>query len=204
MSQTHAVSCLCRSLCDPSLFSVASARRYRGEVRSVSSDHYLVHFIDWGNSERVSPTAVAPLPSGLDAAPPQAVLAALPWRPAGADGAWSDAQWVGLRALDGVPLTASLVGTEPAVSVALFNADGKSMLSVMGDGARTGQPAVQADGEDGDMTLPPQPEVGAVSGRGRSRVTDDPGSDGRCCRISHSVRLCPFVSHCVCMGRNFI
>ena len=129
--------------------------RYRGEVRVAADTHYVIYFIDWGNCEHVPPAAVAPLPAGLEQVPPQAVLAALPWRPAGAGGDWSGAQWEGLRALDGVALTASVVGTEPTVSVALFNLDGKSVLSVMGGGARTA-----ADGEE-EWIVPPLAEASA-------------------------------------------
>ena len=107
-------------------------------MRAVSASHHTVHFIDWGNTEGVPLSSIAALPAALADIPPQAVLAALPWRPAGPDGSWSARQWEGLRALDGQPLTASVVGTEPTVSVALFNSDGKSVLSVM-DGGRAEQ-----------------------------------------------------------------
>ena len=101
---------------------------------------------------------MAALPSRLDDIPPQAVLAALPWRPADPGGTWSLGQWHGLRALDGQPLTASVVGTEPTVRVALFNEDGKSVLSVMGE---VGKAALKPR-EEMEVTLPPQAQVGDI------------------------------------------
>ncbi|KAF0288972.1 Tudor domain-containing protein 1 [Amphibalanus amphitrite] len=133
-------------------------RWYRGDVRTVEDSHYVIHFIDWGNSERVPPTGVTQLPASLQDVPPQAVLAVLPWRPAGPGGDWSDAQWEGLAALNGQPLTASVTGTEPSVRVALFNADGKSVLSVMADSVRTaGGPETQTQTQE--WTVPPQVEL---------------------------------------------
>ncbi|KAF0301885.1 Tudor domain-containing protein 1 [Amphibalanus amphitrite] len=102
---------------------------YRGEVVSFSGGQYQIHFVDWGNTERLSASEVLPLPARFTGWPRQAVRARLDWQPAGGD-QWSAAQSAAAAKLLQRMVVVRVTGRRQGeVTVSLTDPEGRNLLS---------------------------------------------------------------------------